>query len=275
MSTYKTVGVSDQIALPAPISYSPQTGVITNPRTKLLNSSVQAFTQALTLLGYAWEAQPMEGTPYTVVTTLTVPQLATTWDLDGNDVEQPIWNLPRVRYIFDGVEDVRARAIFRRNLEAFVRGDEMTDALGVPMTLPQLKSDLKNLISGYAQTSTGASPADAVPLDQVDATINAILASFIRGVEAFPLSSYVLRKTQVLPPLTDLAPAFDGSNEVVKTETLKTEEPTIPPMIAGALPSGFWQKKTPQATQGSDGRWTYRREFWWAREVDQFLYTVR
>ena len=59
-------GVSDHISLPAPITYSPQTGVVTNPRTKLLNSSVAAFTQALTLLGYAWEAQPMEGTPYKI-----------------------------------------------------------------------------------------------------------------------------------------------------------------------------------------------------------------
>ena len=145
----------------------------------------------------------------------------------------------------------------------------------VPLTLNQLKADLKALISGFAQTSPNASPADTVPLDQVDATINAILGSFIRGVEAFPLSSYVLRKTQVLPPLTDLAPAFEGTNEVVKTDTLKTDEPTIPPMIANALPKGYWQKKTPQATQGNDGRWTYRREFWWAKEVDKFLYDVR
>ena len=266
-------GVSDQIPLPSPVTFSPQTGVIKNPRTKLLNSSVEPFVEALTLLGYAWEAQPMEGTPYTVVTTLTVPQLATTWDLDGNDVEQPLWMLPKVRAVFDKETDLRQRAVNRRNLEAFVRGDTMTTFDGRPiLTLAEVKQSIKNAVSANNEANPDAA---TISLNDVDNIIDSLLASFLRGVEAWPIASYVLRKTQVLPPLTDLAPAFEGTNEVVKTETLKTDEPTIPPMIANALPKGYWQKKTPQATQGNDGRWTYRREFWWAKEVDKFLYDVR
>jgi hypothetical protein len=264
-------GVYDQISLPAPATYSPQTGVIQNPRTKLLNSSVQAFCQALTLLGYAWEAQPIEGTPYTVVTTLTVPQLATTWDLDGNDLEQPLWLVPKVRAMLNTVTDIRQRAIIRRNLEAFVRGDEMTDAKGVPLNLDMLKNEVKEAVSKNNEKLED----NLIALDDVPKIIDAVLGSMIRGVEAFPMSAYVLRKTQILPPLTDISPGFEGSNEVVKTETLIQEEPTIPLNIAGALPKGVWQKKTPQATQNADGRWTYRREFWWVREADPFLYDIK
>lgn len=264
------VGQTDFIDLPEPSSYTPGAGIVRNPRTKVLNSSVAGFTQALAGLGYGWEAQPMDGTPYTVVTTITAPNLTTTWELDGNDLEKPIWYLPRVRHVLECITDLKARAIVRRNLEAFTRGDEMTDATGKAITLESLKMDVKSFVAAN-QPDVG----DRVEPGEVDDVIDNLIGSIVRGVESFPLSTYVLRKTQVVVPNSELSPGFEGSNDIVTTARLKVDEPTIPKNLFDTLPDGYWQKKTPQATQGTDGRWTYRREFWWAQEIDPFLYIAQ
>lgn len=101
---------------------------------------------------------------------------------------------------------------------------------------------------------------------------DALLKSLISGVEAFVVSAYVLRRTITLPPNTALAPAFQYSNQIFTTASLVGYETTIPTNLRSALPSGYWQKKTPTAAQQSDGRWVYRVEYWWAEEFDEFLY---
>ena len=99
-----------------------------------------------------------------------------------------------------------------------------------------------------------------------------LIKSLIAGVEAFPVSTYVLRRTITLPSNTALAPAFDYSNKIFTTASLVGYETTIPTNLRSALPVGYWQKKTPTAAQQSDGRWVYRVEYWWASEFDEFLY---
>ena len=80
----------------------------------------------------------------------------------------------------------------------------------------------------------------------------------------------------VLNPATNVSPAFEDSNKLFTFTRLVQEEPTIPLNIAGILTEirGYWQKKTPQASQAADGRWTYTGEYWWADDYDPFLYEV-
>ena len=115
-----------------------------------------------------------------------------------------------------------------------------------------------------------------IELGNTDDIIDGLIKSLVRGVEAFPVSSYVLRKTMVLSPATNVSPGFQNANKVFSLAALVRDEPGIPLNIAGILVAlgGYWQKKTPQASQAADGRWTYTVEYWYAEEVDRFIYEV-
>ena len=103
-------GTFDLIELPTPQTYSPATGITQQRRFKLLKTSVPAFTSSLAAQGYAWEMSPDDGSPYATVTTISSPELRTTWTLDGNDLEQPIWTLPKVREMFNWIRHLKKRA---------------------------------------------------------------------------------------------------------------------------------------------------------------------
>lgn len=238
-------GTSDLIELQPRERWTPRGGFIREPRTKMRNSSVSAFTSALREAGYAYEVEPITDTPFSIVTTLTVDEgagadtiLSDLWELDGNDLEKSIWELPKVREQLERTEDLVERAAIRNMIEESVRGADGAQA-----------------------------PANFDP-----DVYNGLLSSLIAGVEAFPVSTYVLRRSITLPARTTLAPAFANSNAIFSTDELRALEPTIPANLRDTLPAGFWQKKTPTAAQQPDGRWVYRVEYWWAEDYDPFIY---
>lgn len=266
------VGTFDLIDLPTPETYTPGTGIVRTLRTKMLKTSVPAYVAGLASLGYGYEIQPSETDPYAIVTTITSPELTTTWTLDGNDMEKAIWQLPKVRAMLALVSDLKVRAAYRTEIERFVRGEYEGDSR---KTLDSIKA----LITNFATVQSNANPT-APTRPQVDGLVGEItdglVSSLVDGVESFPLSTYVLRKTMVLNPATNVSPAFEDSNKLFTFTRLVQEEPTIPLNIAGILTEirGYWQKKTPQASQAADGRWTYTGEYWWADDYDPFLYEV-
>lgn len=263
-------GTHDLIELPTPQSYNPATGITTQRRFKVLKTSAPAFTASLTANGYAWEYSPDDGSPYSVVTTLSSPELTTTWTLDGNDLEQPIWMLPKVKAMFSRMADLKKRAKIRADIEGLVRGEFTNDPL---KTVESIKADVTDAIAG---TTTGTDVVEEIDIGQTDDIVDGLIKSLVNGVEAWPTSAYVLRKTMVLNPVTNVSPGFQNANKVFSLDALVREEPGIPLNIAQALTSirGYWQKKTPQAAQAADGRWTYTVEYWWAKEVDRFLYEI-
>lgn len=263
-------GNYDLIELPTPQTYSPATGITTQRRFKVLKTSAPAFTASLAAQGYGWEMSPDDGTPYATVTTITSPELTTTWTLDGNDQEEPIWLLPKVREMFDRIPDLKRRAKIRNDIERLVRGEYEADTR---KTVQAIKNEVVDAMSTVRPDGLATEP---IELGNTDFIVDGLIGSLIRGTEAWPTSSYVLRKTMVLNPLTNVSPGFANANKVFTLAALVREEPGIPLNIEGILNalSGYWQKKTPQASQAADARWTYTVEYWYAENVDRFIYQV-
>jgi len=246
----KHIGTYSGIALQPRQRWSPRNGLLSEPRTKLLNSAVASYTAALRANGYAYEVEPIGESPHSIVTTLNVDEgsgpetiLNDLWELDSNDAEKSIWELPKVRAELRKTGDIWERAQVRANIEALVRGDSEDGATAPANFDPEVYSGL--------------------------------LRSLISGVEAFAISTYVLRRVITLPALTTLAPGFSNSNLIYTTAQLLAFETSIPFNLGNTLPEGYWQKKPPSASQQSDGRWVYRVEYWWAKEYDPFIYETQ
>lgn len=265
-------GTYDLVELPTPQSYTPAGGIVQQRRVRMLKTTVPGYTAGLAAAGYGWELQPEDSTPFAVVTTITSPDLTTTWTIDGNDIEQAIWMLPKVQAMFALVPDLKERAGIRHDIEALVRGETQGDTAKTVQAI-------KDRVTGSALSAPqgpGIEPALPDIQGQIGDIVDGLIASLVQGVESFPVSSYVLRKTMVLNPLTNVSPGFSNANKVFAFQALVREEPGIPLNIAGLITEirGYWQKKTPQASQGADGRWTYTVEYWWADRVDPFIYEV-
>lgn len=253
-------GAYDSISLQPAQRWTPRGGFITNPRTKLLNGSVASFTASLRANGYAYEVEPLGESPYSIVTTIAVEPDATAdtilndlWELDGNDLEKDYWNAPKVLE-FLSVGNSLQKADVKRIVETFVREggdiDDMTRDVARALTV------------GARDTLTA----------EEDAVLNLIVADLVAGTQSFAVAAYVLRRTVTVPAGTTLAPSFGNANKIFTSAQLVATETTIPLNLRASLPDGYWQKKTPTASQQPDGRWVYRVEYWWAEEYSTMLY---
>lgn len=253
-------GTYDAISLQPAQRWTPRGGFITNPRTKLLNTSVASFTASLRANGYAYEVEPLGESPYSIVTTLAVEPDATAdtilndlWELDGNDLEKDYWSAPAVEGWLAAL-DLTQRANVRAIVERYVRegGDQ---------------SDFENEVAGALAggAGTGLNPSDKAILDL-------IVSDLAAGTQSYAIAAYVLRRSVTVPAGTTLAPSFGNANKIFTSAQLVATETTIPLNLRVALPDGYWQKKTPTASQQPDGRWVYRVEYWWAEEYSTMLY---
>lgn len=253
-------GTYDAISLQPAQRWTPRGGFITNPRTKILNTSVASFTASLRANGYAYEVEPLGESPYSIVTTLAVEPDATAdtilndlWELDGNDLEKDYWSAPTVEAWLAAL-DLTQRANVRAIVERYVRegGDQ---------------SDFENEVAGALAggAGTGLNPSDKAILDL-------IVSDLAAGTQSYAIAAYVLRRSVTVPAGTTLAPSFGNANKIFTSAQLVATETTIPLNLRVALPDGYWQKKTPTASQQPDGRWVYRVEYWWAEEYSTMLY---
>lgn len=253
-------GTFDLISLQPAQRWTPRGGLITNPRTKMLHSSVPAFTASLRANGYAYEVEPMGETPYSIVTTLAVDPEATSdtilndlWELDGNDLEKDYWSAPAV-VAWLGNLDLTQRANVRAIVERYVRdGGDQGD----------FENEVAGALAGGA--ATGLQPSDKLILDS-------IVSDLAAGTQSYATGAFVLRRTVTRPANTALGPSFANVNKIFTQAQLFSAEPTIPLNLRATLPDGFWQKKPPSARQQVDGRWQYAVEYWWAEEYSTMLY---
>ena len=128
--------------------------------------------------------------------------------------------------------------------------------------------------AGELAAVSGAGTGQSIPepFTSWDEFFSELVTDMISGAEAAPIKAFVLRRRSILPPLTNVSPGFDGAGEVYSTQSLLTAEPTIPVNFRDAMPPGWWAKKTPTATQNSDGTWAYVVEYWWAKEASRIIY---
>jgi hypothetical protein len=254
-------GTYDAISLQPAQRWTPRGGFITNPRTKLLNTSVASFTASLRANGYAYEVEPLGESPYSIVTTLAVEPDATAdtilndlWELDGNDLEKDYWSAPKIKNDWLGGIDLTQQAAVRALVERWVReGGDQTE----------FENSVEVIIGGGPVQSI--SPENKAILDLV-------VSDLAAGTQSYAIAAYVLRRSVTVPAGTTLAPSFGNANKIFTSAQLVATETTIPLNLRSALPDGYWQKKTPTASQQPDGRWVYRVEYWWAEEYSTMLY---
>jgi hypothetical protein len=253
-------GTYDSISLQPAQRWTPRGGFVTNPRTKLLNASVASFTASLRANGYAYEVEPLGESPYSIVTTLAVEPDATAdtilndlWELDGNDLEKDYWSAPAVNAWLGNLTLIE-RANVRAIVERYVReGGKETE----------FRDDVSIALGG-----------DGLPIvsPASDAILDLIVSDLVAGTQSFAVSAYVLRRSITVPAGTNIGPSFSNANKIFTSAQLVSVEPTIPLNLRATLPDGYWQKKTPSASQQPDGRWVYRVEYWWAEEYSTMLY---
>jgi hypothetical protein len=190
-------------------------------------------------------------------------QIVTVYELDSTIIEKDIWQLPKVALALDGIADVGTRLRFRADVEALGRGELSTvDPTNPARQIPLNVDAINKLLATKGQSF----PSDI---------LSDLLGSFGKGVTSYPLSSFVLRKTQVAPAEANLVPLFYGSNRIWSTRTLVGTESGIPAAINGPivafLSQGYWLKNAPKLAQRNDERtgsrievvteWTYADSF--------------
>ncbi len=282
------------------ITFTRRIGYTVESSSLVLIKDRKAFTDVLEANDLSYHVEPHTGTPYCLVSWRPMDIndiIADTWELVGNDLEKDIWELPKVRAEFTKLINAPGttvdpdnqgnlyyqwHAYVQRVVNGKVNGDEEVpswyrnttgDDIGQIhkvkiFTDKDFKGafDLLNDLAGLPVSGSGA----------VNYQMFADMAACIsRGVSSFPLSSYVVRHTRILPPGTSIRPAINQSNVIfTKAQLLLAHPPpnAIPPEFADSMPDGYYQYKTPTETIERDGTWRYNEEWYWATEFDHFIY---
>ena len=192
------------------------------------------------------------------------------WQLDGNDIEISPIALPQAQIQLSKITDPTVRALFIADIRALVEGQReiMIDGERINLTTELLLEPLK---SQWPAVDT------AVLRDLIDA-----MAS---GIDSFPVSHYVLRKTEtVAVSVTTARASHDRVGKMLTYQTLNTLEPTLandPTAILidaarlnspGTNKDFFWQKRRPLTSPATRGQWQIVQEYWAFEAFNKFVY---
>jgi hypothetical protein len=208
--------------------------------------------------------------------------LAVKWSLKRNLLEKHLWEHPSIVTVLKTIPHLTDEAIggsvfsdgstaaqqnfkqlakMKKDFDAFIRGDEKTtNALGDDQTLDLV------WLRAYL--------IDLEILAQADVFAR-FLAARLRGVEAFPTWSWVLRKTVIVPKGSALRPSKDNVDKMFTLEALKVKEQLTDQEIIGKMPPGFWLKTPCEADisdeKGAD-KYEFEQEYWHAETFEKFIY---
>jgi hypothetical protein len=176
--------------------------------------------------------------------------LADTWELVGNDLEKDLWELPKVINALAPFV-ISDRRQIKADVEAWLAGTLVVN--GIPVT------DWTDFCTRSEFTQS-----------QND-VLTDLVTDRIRGVEAWTVSQWVLRRTLIIAANSTIKPALADVGRVRSTTTLKAEE-NIPSTVKFDLPEGFWLKRTPTFTQTAADKWTISQEWWHADNYSELIY---
>lgn len=277
MSEYRGI---DLIQDPDKISWTPRGGFTIGRPFRGSQTQIQKAQVAALAARDAFDLNPgVEGALWEIVIYFGADEnqpadvpISDTWELDGNTLEKELWELPWVRAEFDSITDDRtgnptgdprlasAACInwIRRNIEAFIRGESKTTSLDPA----EIDLTYANLISyGFSYGF------------HKDALIE-LVRLYGRGVKAFPVSQFVLRRTRVLAKNYDRGNLTDIYDDIFKRRTTSSLESSeaIPGDIRFIMPQGEWVKQTPDMLQTSATKWTLKEEWWHADKWEKEIY---
>jgi hypothetical protein len=263
-------------------SWNRRTGwVIGRPFTGSQIQIERAMELAL-LAGDTFEMNPgRDGAPWEIViyygadeTQAPDQPLSDTWELVVNGLEKELWQLPFVRdgftAIYDGViasglPEVTAIDCVnwvRKNIEVYLSGntDKIKDLGGTEFDLT-----FQNLVDHISTTG--------VDKNAVAVWITRIVRLYARGVKAFPLSQFVLKRTRVVANNFAKSNLDAIYNDIFKrrtTDSLKAAE-AIPDAVRFELPAGEWVKNVITIKIMTANKWEISEEWWhadiWEKEI--------
>jgi hypothetical protein len=176
--------------------------------------------------------------------------LADTWELVGNDLEKELWELPKVVEALSTLTLTKRRRI-RIEVESWLTG---------PLVVGDVTYSDWDAYIAYAELTA----------DQAE-ILKELVTERIRGVQAWTVSQWVLRRTLIIAANSTIKPALSDVGKVRSTTTLKSEE-NIPSTVKFDLPEGFWLKRTPTFTQTAADKWTITQEWWHADAYSELIY---
>ena len=266
-------GFSGLAQLPDAPGYDPRTGDVIVRRWRGPEDAVKSAASYLRadLIRYTIEPS-LDGGYWHQVATLGADEtqppdlpLADTWTLAGNDLEQSIWEHPKIQsqwarlatvmYPFNDAVASQVQTL-RRYIEEYVRGERtvIVNNAVLPIDLTIIES--------------------LVTMLGMDASVfRALIMSMSLGVEAYTVSQWVLRHTLIISSRSSIRPSLFNVGKVFTTHHLRAVE-RIPTTIMFDLPDGWWLKRTPTAEQTSADKFTISQEWWHADTYDPFVYEV-
>ena len=257
--------------LPTEYSFDPRNGGSVRRRYEMFNTQVSDYINNLQTAGLSFETRTNKGSPTTEVEVIesftlggVVPTpetvISEVWELLSNDLERSIWELPKVKRElkkFDSIVDGYSKAAYVHRL--------VDGKLAGSSTVVGYGGNEVDIITHEAFTGE----ITALGLDA--AVFTGLVRTLAKGVEAFPVSGYVIRRTKKLPAVTNIKPILARSNIIYeKSVFIALENP--PSTITFGIPEGWYQKKSPVMAQQQDGTWQMTEEWWWAEEFEAFIY---
>jgi hypothetical protein len=162
--------------------------------------------------------------------------IARVWRLLGNDLEKSLWEKPEVKAITASLT-IAELAALRASVDAIIRGESYTEP--------------------------------------TDSTLASLVSHLARGIEAYPCSQFVLRKTETVYRSTSIRPSYQNLNRLFSYSGLLTYEPTLASedLIASAdLVSLYWLKRSPTVEPSQRGQLEITQEYWGVESYDSWIY---
>lgn len=195
------------------------------------------------------------------------PEAEAVWSLTGNDIENSILRLPVVRQVLD--------PIFAANPDEFYA----------------IKKDILDIVAGnkkfseasWFQALSGVTIKNGLiqfpkGVTELHIVLLALTYALMRGEDAYPLSQWVLRKSQIVEPDSTKPLPFKEANRIFTTAALiareNVPESPIPDVLLLDIQAlnGFWLKRTPSREPTGNGKYQLSVEWWWTEEFDSFIY---
>lgn len=194
-----------------------------------------------------------------------VDPVSRTWTLQGNDVEVTPFALPKVQAELKKIGDITVRAQVIADIQTLVRGDrtiEIVDPNGKVTTVVLTVDLILGALSGFS----------GINIDLMRGLIEAMAS----GVEAFPVSQYVLRKTEtVIATVTGMKAQHLYVGKMLTYSQLTSHEPTLDAALLiepAELKDDFWLKRSPTVDQVNRGQFQITQEYWAFKDFNSFVY---
>jgi hypothetical protein len=208
-------------------------------------AAVDGFSSQLVQFGYRLRRFRVEGIIYGLEAQIPDAQDGSAPPVDPDDDQLVTWEL---------VGNDLNKSIFDH--------DNFSDVTSVTAADQQTLRDIRDGTTKHTEAAA------------TDLTGNAekfrVLLS--KGVQSFPISQYVLRKTSTVPLNWAGQQAMTNVGDVyTSTSQMETAE-GVPNDLKFIMPEGKWLKRTPTIRQQRSGRWQINSEFWHADDASDVLY---